>query len=64
MSKRDLHRMQSQKLSDLDLEAKQKAHYLLENAFAQRLEQEDEIKHLNEVRTFSHLPFFSNNLER
>ena len=41
--------MQSQKLSDLDLEAKKKSQYLLEKAFAQRLEQEDEIKHLNEV---------------
>ena len=49
MNKRDLHRMQSQKLSDLEFEAKKKSQYLLETAFAKRLEQDDDIKHLNEV---------------
>ena len=41
--------MQNEKLSDIQLEEKQKAQYLLEDAVAKRFEQEDEIKHLNEV---------------
>jgi len=53
LNKRDLHRMKSEKLSDLELETKQKSQHLLEKAYAQRLEQEDEIKHLNEVQIFS-----------
>ena len=49
MKRRELHRKQTEKLNDLELEAKEKAEYLLQNANAQRMEQEDEIKHLNEV---------------
>ena len=49
MKQRELQRKQSEKLNDLELEAKEKAEYLLENANAQRMEQEDEVKHLNEV---------------
>ena len=49
MKKRELHRKQTEKLNDLELEAKEKAEYLLDNANAQRMEQEDEVKHLNEV---------------
>ncbi|CAK8698512.1 unnamed protein product [Clavelina lepadiformis] len=49
MKQRELQRKQNEKLNDLEIEAKQKAEYLLENANAQRLEQEDEVKHLNEL---------------
>ena len=36
-------------LSEIEQEAKEKAESLLSRANAMRLEQEDEIKHLNEV---------------
>lgn len=49
MKQRELLRQQNEKLNDLEAEAKEKAEYLLEKANAQRLEQEDEVKHLNEV---------------
>ena len=52
MKRRELHRKQTEKLNDLEIEAKEKAEYLLQNANAQRMEQEDEIKHLNEVSCF------------
>ena len=38
-----------QALNEIDLEAKRINEHLLENAKAKRLEQEDEIKHLNEL---------------
>lgn len=50
MKQRELLRDQNKKLNDLEKEAKEKAEYLLANANAQRMEQEDEVKHLNEVR--------------
>lgn len=49
MKQRELLRQQNEKLNDLEAEAKEKAEYLLEKANAQRLEQEDEVKHLNEL---------------
>nr|XP_002127322.1 cilia- and flagella-associated protein 45-like [Ciona intestinalis] len=49
MKQRELERKQNEKLSDLESEAKEKAEYLLEKANAQRLEQEDEVKHINEL---------------
>ncbi|CBY18413.1 unnamed protein product [Oikopleura dioica] len=45
----DIHRKKSQALNEIDLEAKRINEHLLENAKAKRLEQEDEIKHLNEL---------------
>ncbi|KAK7471483.1 hypothetical protein BaRGS_00035877 [Batillaria attramentaria] len=45
----DLARVKNAALSDLELEAKEKAEHLLARANAMRLEQEDEIKHLNEM---------------
>lgn len=49
MKDQELLRKQNEKLNDLEEEAKEKAEYLLEKANAQRMEQEDEVKHLNEV---------------
>ena len=49
MKQLDLTREKNLALSDLELEAKEKAEHLLSRANAMRLEQEDEIKHLNEV---------------
>jgi len=49
MKRRELERKHNEKLTDLEEEAKEKAEYLLSKANAQRLEQEDEVKHLNEV---------------
>lgn len=45
----DRTRQKNEKLNDLEQEAKEKAEYLLEKAKEQREEQEDEIKHLNEL---------------
>ncbi|XP_077985522.1 cilia- and flagella-associated protein 45-like [Glandiceps talaboti] len=45
----DRSRKKNEKLSDLDEESKKQAEYLLEKAKEQREEQEDEIKHLNEL---------------
>lgn len=45
----ELNRVRSEPLNDLEEEAKQRAQHLLERANEQRQEQEDEIKHLNEV---------------
>ena len=57
MNKRDLHRIKSEKLSDLEIEAKKNSQHILEKAFAQRLEQEDDIKHLNEVKRYMNFSF-------
>lgn len=50
MKRYDMLRKKNEKLNDLEQEARQHGEYLLEKANAQRMEQEDEIKHLNEVR--------------
>ena len=50
MQAKDRARQKNEKLNDLDEEARQKAEYLLQKAKEQQEEQEDEIKHLNEVR--------------
>ncbi|XP_070551420.1 cilia- and flagella-associated protein 45-like isoform X2 [Ptychodera flava] len=49
MQDMDRNRKKNEKLSDLDEEAQKQAEYLLEKAKEQREEQEDEIKHLNEL---------------
>lgn len=49
MKQLDLARQKNSALSDLEIEAKEKAEHLLARANAMRLEQEDEIKHLNEL---------------
>lgn len=46
----DLSRQKNQGLSELEAEAKERAQYLLERANAMRMEQEDEVKKLNEVQ--------------
>ena len=50
MKTMDISRQKNQKLNDLEEQEKIKAEYLLQHAHEQRQEQEDEIKHLNEVR--------------
>ncbi|XP_066541257.1 cilia- and flagella-associated protein 45 [Hoplias malabaricus] len=45
----DLSRQKNQGLSDLEAEARERAHYLLERANALKMEQEDEVKKLNEL---------------
>jgi len=45
----DLDRRHNEKLNDLEEEAKEMAEHLLSKATEMRQEQEDEIKHLNEV---------------
>uniref|UniRef100_A0A674E187 Cilia- and flagella-associated protein 45 n=1 Tax=Salmo trutta TaxID=8032 RepID=A0A674E187_SALTR len=45
----DLSRQKNQDLSELEAEAKERAQYLLERANAMRMEQEDEVKKLNEL---------------
>lgn len=49
----DLQRRKNEKLTDLEEEEKVKAEVLLKKANEMRLEQEDEIKYLNEVRKLS-----------
>ncbi|XP_030621049.1 cilia- and flagella-associated protein 45 [Chanos chanos] len=49
MRQADLSRQKNQGLSDLEAEARDRAQYLLERANAMRLEQEDEVKKLNEL---------------
>ena len=51
MKEQDIERVQNEKLSELEEEEREKREYLKEKANAQRQEQEDEIKKLNEVRT-------------
>lgn len=46
----ELQRQHNEPLNDLEEEAKERAQHLLEKANEQRQEQEDEIKHLNEVQ--------------
>ena len=45
----DRKRQKNEKLTDLEEEAKEQGEYLLAKAREQQEEQEDEIKHLNEV---------------
>ncbi|KAM6946476.1 cilia- and flagella-associated protein 45 [Aplochiton taeniatus] len=45
----DMSRLKNQKLSELEAEARDRAQYLLERANAMRMEQEDEVKKLNEL---------------
>ncbi|MCI4379029.1 hypothetical protein PGIGA_G00223090 [Pangasianodon gigas] len=49
MQQADVSRQKNQALSDLEAEARERAQYLLERANALRMEQEDEIKKLNEL---------------
>lgn len=49
MQQADLSRQKNQGLSDLEAEASGRAQYLLERANTLRMEQEDEVKKLNEV---------------
>ncbi|XP_051580988.1 cilia- and flagella-associated protein 45 [Myxocyprinus asiaticus] len=49
MRQADLSRQKNQKLSDLEAEARDRAQYLLERANTLRMEQEDEVKKLNEL---------------
>ena len=44
-----MERRKNEKLNDLEEEAKENAEHLLSKANQMRQEQEDEIKHLNEV---------------
>lgn len=50
MRQADVSRQKNQTLSDLELEARDRAQYLLKRANAMRMEQEDEVKKLNEVQ--------------
>ncbi|XP_073706254.1 cilia- and flagella-associated protein 45 [Garra rufa] len=49
MRQADLSRQKNQNLSELEAEARDRAQYLLERANALRMEQEDEVKKLNEL---------------
>ncbi|XDV28641.1 hypothetical protein PO909_031872, partial [Leuciscus waleckii] len=49
MRQADLSRQKNQKLSELEIEARDRAQYLLERANTMRMEQEDEVKNLNEL---------------
>ncbi|XP_072284597.1 cilia- and flagella-associated protein 45 [Pyxicephalus adspersus] len=49
MKQKEMLRKKNEKLSDLEQEAQQRAQYLLQRANAMRMEQEDEIKKLNEM---------------
>ena len=49
----DQQRTQNSKLSELELEAKQKANHLLAKAQIQIEEQEDDIKHMNELMLYA-----------
>ncbi|XP_016431953.1 cilia- and flagella-associated protein 45-like [Sinocyclocheilus rhinocerous] len=49
MHQADLSRQKNQNLSELEEEARDRAQYLLERANALRMEQEDEVKKLNEL---------------
>ncbi|CAM4583936.1 unnamed protein product [Leuciscus chuanchicus] len=48
MRQADLSRQKNQNLSELEIEARDRAQYLLERANTMRMEQEDEVKKLNE----------------
>lgn len=64
MRQADLSRQKNQTLSDLEVEARDRAQYLLERANAMRMEQEDEVKKLNEVQHVPHLPYCTAALSR
>ncbi|CAI9535191.1 unnamed protein product, partial [Staurois parvus] len=49
MKQKEMLRRKNEKLSDLEEEAQQRAQYLLQRANTMRMEQEDEIKKLNEM---------------
>lgn len=49
MRQADLSRQKNQNLSELEAEARDRAQYLLERANTLRMEEEDEVKKLNEV---------------
>jgi hypothetical protein len=53
MEKYDIERAKNAKLSDLDKETLEKSNYLLTKAQAQLEEQEDDIKHLNELMLYA-----------
>ena len=53
MEQYDQKRLQNAKLSELERETKQKANYLLAKAQMQIEEQEDDIKHLNELMLYA-----------
>lgn len=50
MKLKEILRKKNEKLNDLEEEARERAQYLLERAANLRMEQEDEIKKLGEVR--------------
>lgn len=50
IQKYDSERKKNEKLSDIDRMAQEEAEYLLKKANELRLEEEDEVKRLNEVR--------------
>lgn len=50
MKLKDIQRKKNEKLNDLEEEEREKSEYLREKANQMLTEQEDEIKHLNEVR--------------
>ena len=49
MQEYDQQRKKNAPLEDIDQEAKEEAEYMLKRANELRQEQEDEVKHLNEV---------------
>lgn len=53
IQKYDAERKKNEKLEDIDQMAKEEAEYLLKKANELRQEEEDEIKHLNEVGFFT-----------
>jgi hypothetical protein len=55
MKQKDMERRKNEKLNDLEEEAKENAEHLLSKANSMRQEQEDEIKHLNEVSVYSYI---------
>lgn len=60
IQKYDAERKKNEKLEDIDQMAKEEAEYLLKKANELRQEEEDEIKHLNEVGFFT---FFNQSLK-
>ena len=60
----DQQRKKNEPLDDIEQEAKEEAQYLLKRANELRQEQEDEVKHLNEVRSFRLSKLFSSSLFR
>uniref|UniRef100_A0AAZ3Q6H6 Cilia- and flagella-associated protein 45 n=1 Tax=Oncorhynchus tshawytscha TaxID=74940 RepID=A0AAZ3Q6H6_ONCTS len=54
ISQADMSCQKNQDLSELEAEAKERAQYLLERANAMRMEQEDEVKKLNELILDAH----------